>query len=151
MYRAPTSEKVKTELDPVGNGGLHAIEEEEAAEEDERDGTGGSQEEQAGSLAAAGDGPAKTVNDAGHRVEAVEPAPARGNQRGRVGDGRSEHPELDEERNDVADVAIERVERGKPQADAESGEKRQGQQRGEPERRERGADAVGEREDGQDH
>src|SRR6266404_3359932 len=151
MYRAPTRERAETELDPVGNGGLHAIEEEEAAEEDERDGAGGSQEEQAGSLAAAGDGPAKTVNDAGHGIEAVEPAPARGNQRGRVGDGRSEHPELHEERNDVAHVAVERVERGKPQADAESGEKRQGQQRGEPEGRERRANTVSEREDGKDH
>ena len=85
MYRAPTSEKVKTKLDAVGNGGLHAIEEEEAAEEDERDGAGGSQEEQTGSLAAAGDGPAKTVNDAGHGIEAVEPAPPRGNQRRQIG------------------------------------------------------------------
>ena len=151
MYRAPTSEKVKTKLDAVGNGGLHAIEEEEAAEEDERDGRGGSKQNEAGSLAAAGDGPAKTFDHAGHGIEAVEPAPARGNQRGRVGDGRSEHPELDEERNDVAHVAIERVERGKPQADTESGEEREGQQRGEPERGERGANAVGEREDGEDH
>src|SRR6266404_6058976 len=151
MYRAPTRERAETELDPVGNGGLHPVEEKQPAEQDERDSSGGSQEKQAGSLAAAGDGPAKTVNDAGHRVEAVEPAPACGNQRGRVRDGRSEHPELHEERNDVAHVAIERVERGKPQADAESGEEREEEQRGEPERGQRGANAVSERENGQDH
>src|SRR6266850_7938111 len=96
-------------LDSVGNGGLHAIEEEEAAEKDERDGGGGSEKEEAGSVAAAGDGPAETVNHAGHGVEAVEPAPALGDQRGRVGDGRGDFPELDEERDNVADVAIERV------------------------------------------
>src|SRR6266404_4606608 len=151
MYRAPTRERAETELDPISHRALHPVEEKQPAEQDERDSSGGSQEKQAGSLAAAGDGPAKTVNDAGHRVEAVEPAPARGNQRGRVGDGRSEHPELHEERNDVAHVAVERVERGKPQADAESGEKRDGQQRGEPEGRERGANTVSEREEGKDH
>src|SRR6266403_6002669 len=110
--RRPSSSGIRPErlsalgLDPVGNGGLHAIEEEEAAEEDEGYGGGGNQEEQAGSLAVAGDGPAKTVNDAGHRVEPVEPAPARRNQRRWVRDGRSKHPELGEERHDVADVAI---------------------------------------------
>src|SRR5712664_1550144 len=101
MYCAPTREKTVAGLDSVGNGGLHAIEEEEAAEDDEGDDGAGSKQEQAGGLAAAGDGPAEAVNDAGHGIEAVEPAPARGNERGRIGDGRSEHPELDEERNDV--------------------------------------------------
>src|SRR6266403_5145860 len=155
--RRPSSSGIRPErlsalgLDPVGNGGLHAIEEEEAAEEDEGNGGGGNQEEQAGSLAAAGDGPAKAVNDAGHGIEAVEPAPALGDEGGRVGDGRSKHPELGEERHDVADVAIKRVEGGKPQAHAQSGEKREEEQRGEPERRERGANAVSEREDGKDH
>src|SRR5882724_8337860 len=136
---------------PISHRALHPIKEEEPAEQDERDSSGGSQEKQAGSVAAAGDGPAKTVNDAGHGIEAVEPAPARGNQRGRVGDRRSEHPELHEERNDVAHVAVERVKRGKPQADAESGEEREEEQRGKPERGQRGTNAVSERENGQDH
>src|SRR5882672_10649447 len=138
-------------LNTVCNRGLHAVEEKEAAEKDESDGGGGSEKEEAGSVAAAGDGPAETVNHASHGVEAVKPAPALGDQRGWIGDGRGEHPELDEEGDDVADVAIERVERGKPEADAESGEEREGQQRGEPERGERGANAVGESEDGEDH
>src|SRR5258708_38318446 len=100
---------VRRSSHPVGNGGLHAIEEEEAAEDDEGDDGAGSEKEQAGGLAAAGDGPAEAVNDAGHGIEAVEPAPARRNERGRIGDGRSEQPELDEERNDVADDAIKGV------------------------------------------
>src|SRR6266851_2778183 len=108
------------ELDTVGNGGLHAIEEKEAAEEDESDDGGRSQKDEAGRLAAAGNGPAETVNDAGHGVEAVKPAPARRNKRGRISDGRGEHPELHEERNHIADVAIESIERGEPQAAAES-------------------------------
>src|SRR5207245_2672410 len=110
------------ELNTVGNGGLHAIEIEKAAKEDQGDGGGGSEKKQAGSVAAAGDGPAETVNDAGHGVEAVEPAPARGDERRGVGDGGGKHPELDEEGDDVADVAIQSVERGKPEADATSGE-----------------------------
>src|SRR6266403_527950 len=155
--RRPSSSGIRPErlsalgLDPVGNGGLHAIEEEEAAEEDEGDGGGGNQEQQAGSLPVAGDGPAKAVNHARHRVEPVEPPPPHGNQRRRIRDRRSEHPELHEERDDVAYIAIKRVEGGKPQAHAQSGEKREEEQRGEPERRKRGANAVSEREDGKDH
>ena len=63
-------------LDAIGNRGLHAIEEEEAAEDNEGDGESGGKKKKAGSLAAAGDGPAETFNDTGHRIEAVEPAPA---------------------------------------------------------------------------
>src|SRR5712692_4977876 len=98
-------------LNAVGNGGLHAIEKKEAAEDDEGDGESGNEKEKAGSLAAAGDGPAETINDASHGVEAVEPTPAGRNERGRIGDGRGKHPKLDEEGNDVADVAIKSVER----------------------------------------
>src|SRR5712692_7256285 len=138
-------------LDTVGNGGLHAIEIEKAAEEDQGNGGGGSEKKQAGSVAAAGDGPAETVNDAGHGIEAVEPAPARGDERGGVGDGGGKHPELDEERDDVADVAIKSVERGKPEADAKSGEEGQEKKNGEPKRSKRGENAVSETENGEDH
>src|SRR5690349_23550901 len=96
-------------LDSVGNGGLHAVEKEKAAEKDESDGAGGSEQEQAGCLAAAGDGPAEPVNNAGHGIEAVEPAPARGHKGRGVSDGRGEHPEGDDEGDDIAYVAIERV------------------------------------------
>src|SRR5216683_1442385 len=137
--------------DSVGNGGLHAIEKEEAAEEDESDDGGGSEKDEAGRLAAAGDGPAETVNDAGHGVEAVEPAPAQRNKRGRISDGRGEHPELHEEGNDVADVTIESVERGEPQADAQSGEDGEGQKSGEPQSGKSGADTVNGSENGEDH
>src|SRR2546422_6853277 len=147
----PRTVATEAVLDSVGNGGLHAIEEEEAAEDDEGDGESGSEKEKAGRLAAAGDGPAKTVNDAGHGIEAVEPAPARGNERGRIGDGRGEHPELDDEGNDVADVAIESVERGEPQADAEGGEYGEGQKGGQPKSGKGGAEAVRDSENGEDH
>src|SRR5262250_1760582 len=109
-------------LDAVGNGGLHAVEEENAAEEHERHSACGREQRQAGSLAAPRDGPAEAVNNAGHGIKAVEPAPASGNERGSVGDGRSKHPEGDDERDDVADVAVERVEGREPQADAKGGE-----------------------------
>src|SRR6266513_1920478 len=150
MYCAPTRGKTVARLNAVGNGGLHAIEEEEAAEDDECDDGAGSEQEQAGGVAAAGDGPAETVNDAGHGVEAVEPAPARRNERGRVGDGRGEHPERDEEGDDVFHVAIKSVECGEPQADAKSGEDGEKQKRGQPERGKSGADAVSDDEDCED-
>jgi hypothetical protein len=57
---------------------------------------------------------------------------------------------LDEEGHDVADVAIERVERGKPEADAESGEEREEQEDGEPESGERGENVVRETENRED-
>src|ERR1700745_3789512 len=82
QWSAPGLDAVPTgaELDPVGNGGLHAVKEEQAAGEDERDGKGGSEKKQARSVAAAGDGPAEAVDDAGHGVEAVEPAPVHGDE-----------------------------------------------------------------------
>jgi len=73
-------------------------------------------------VATAGERPAKTVNDAGHGIEAVDPAPTLRNERTGVGDRRSEHPELENERDNVFDVAIEGIERGEPEADAKSGE-----------------------------
>ena len=101
-------------------------------------------------MAATGDGPAETVNDAVHGVQAVKPAPARRNERGRVGDGRGEHPELDEEGDDVFHVAIKSVERGEPQADAKSGEDGEKQKRGQPESSKSGMDAVSDGKDGED-
>src|SRR5713101_3581978 len=145
LHSVPT----RSGLNAIGNGGLHAIEEKEAAEDYQGDDCGRRQQKQARCLPAAGDGPAETVNDPGHGVEAVEPAPARRNKRGRIGDGRGEHPELDEERNDVADVAIKRVERGEPQANPKSGEEGESQQRGQPQRGKTGADAVSDGENGE--
>src|SRR5229473_1442253 len=141
---------VKRSSHPVGNGGLHAIEEEKAAEDDEGDDGAGSEEEQAWGVAAAGDGPAETVNDAGHGVQSIEPAPPRRNERGRIGDGRREHPELHEEGDHVFHVAIKSVERGQPQSDAKSGEDGEKQKRGKPERGKSGADAVSDGKDGED-
>ncbi len=67
-------------LDAIGNGRLHAIEEEQAAEEDKRDGEGGSEKKQAGSVAVARDCPSEAVNDAGHGIEAIKPAPTLGHK-----------------------------------------------------------------------
>src|SRR6267143_6580109 len=136
---------------PIRNGALHAIEEEESAEDDERDDGAGSEKEQAGSLAPPRDRPPETVNDPRHGIEPVQPAPARRNERGRIGDGRSEHPELHEEGNHVFHVAIQRIERGQPQSDAKSGEHGEKQQRGQPERGKRGAHAVDDGKNGEDH
>ena len=130
------------ELDAIGNGGLHPIEEEEAAKEHHGDGGGGNEKKEAGSLAASGDGPAEAVNDARHGVEAVKPAPAQRNERRGIGDWRREHPELDEEGDHVADISIESVKRRHPEADAQSGEDREEKQHGKPECGERGFDAV---------
>src|SRR5207248_7624159 len=129
-------------VDAVSNGGLHAIEEENGAEKNEDYGGGGSEQQQAGGMSAAGDGPAEAVNDAGHGIEAVEPAPARGHEGRSIGHGRGKHPEGDDEGDDVANVAIKRVERGEPEADAESREEREKKENGKPERRERGENPI---------
>src|SRR5260221_4338770 len=109
-------------LNAIGNGALHALEEDEAAEEGDEDCGAGNEEAGGGSVSVAGKRPAKTVNDAVHGIEAVEPAPTLRNERTGIGDGRSEHPELKKERDDVFDVAIEGIEGGEPEADAKSGE-----------------------------
>src|SRR5215472_5476308 len=114
----------ESELDTIGNGSLHPIEEKETAQKHEQDGGGGNQKDKARRLAVARNGPAEAVNDSSHGIEAVEPAPARGNERRGVGDGRGEHPELGKKRHNVADVTIKSVKRGKPEADAESREER---------------------------
>src|SRR5215472_16490628 len=147
----PGAAKKPQELNAVGNGGLHAIEEEDAAEKNENDGGCGNEQQWAGGLPASRDGPAEAVNNAGHGIEVIEPAPARGYKRGSVGHGRSEHPERNHERDDVANVAIERVERGEPQADAESREEREQEKDKKPEGRECWKNVVGQDENGKHH
>ncbi len=74
---APRKPNIKKELDAVGNGALHALEEEQTAKEDEQDGSGAGEELRAGGLAVAGEGPAEAFDYSGHRVEAVEPTVTR--------------------------------------------------------------------------
>ena len=153
MPRMPSSRGMRpesrgTELDAVRNGGLHAIEEEKAAEKNERDGESRSEQQQAGGLAAASDGPAEAVNDTSHGIEAIEPTPGIRDERRRICHRRGEHPELNDKRDDISDVAIESVERGEPQADAKSGEEREEQKHGQPESCKRGEDAVRKTENG---
>src|SRR5262249_32026661 len=86
--------------------------------------------------------PAEAVNHASHGIEAVEPTPTFGDERRGIGDWRSEHPELDEKGSDVLDVAIEGVESGKPEADAESSGDCEKDKERKPEGGERGVNAV---------
>ena len=136
-----------TALDAVGNLRLHAVEEEEAGDEDDGDGGSRSGEREPGRLAVSGDGPAEAVDDAGHGIESIKPAPANGNESGWIGDGGGEHPELDEEGNDVFDVAIESVERGKPEANAKGGGNGEKKKKGKPEHGDGGTKAVDGRDD----
>ena len=97
-----------------------------------------------------GEGPAETVDDACHGIEAVEPAPALRHEGRGIGDGRGEHPELDEEGSDVFNVAIESVERGEPEADAESRGDGQYHEKRKPDSGDGGSHAVVDEEDDQD-
>ena len=97
----------------------------------------------AAGVAVPGEGPAEAVNDAGHGIQAVEPALALRDHGAGIVDGGSKRPELDEERDEIADVAIERVQSGKPQADAEDSENgEQQEERDETEWSQRGLNAV---------
>ena len=86
----------------------------------------------------------------GHRVEAVDRAPALGDERRRIGHRRGEHPELNDERHDVADVAVPHVQRGQPDADAGRGERARAAERRQPDDRGAGHDAVPRHEPDQD-
>ena len=85
-------------------------------------------------MLAAKDRPAETVDDADHGVEGIEESPFFRNDAARKADRRDIEAKLDDEGNDVAEVAVFDVERGKPEAEAEGGakgeheKKRQGKQ-----------------------
>lgn len=64
---------------------LHPIEEKEAAEKHEEDG-GGNQKDKARRLAAAGNGPAETVDYACHRIQSIKPTPPIRHERAGIGD-----------------------------------------------------------------
>src|SRR5580704_16520209 len=82
--------------------------------------------------------PTKSLDYARHRVQAIQPAPFLRYERTRVNYRRGEHPELYHERNDVTDIAIDRIKRRKPQTHAQRGQKGQQKKRWEPQYRSRG-------------
>src|SRR5258708_40310599 len=69
---------------------LHPVEKEESAENDEGDGESRNHQQQPSGLAAPGDGPAESVNDARHGVESVQPPPPLRHERARIGHRRRE-------------------------------------------------------------
>lgn len=72
-----------------------------------------------GRVAPACQRPAETLNRSGHGVQSVQPSPAHWNETARVGNRRSEHPKLYEERHNISNVAIHGVQGGKPKADTQ--------------------------------
>jgi lipopolysaccharide transport system ATP-binding protein len=64
--------------------------------------------------------PTEAFNDACHRVQPVKPLPALWDEAAGVGDGRGEHPKLDEEGDGIANIPIDGVEGGKPKTDPKS-------------------------------
>src|SRR5882762_3733352 len=101
-------------LDHVRYGRLHSVEVNQSAKEHHEHHTSGCQEHQVGWPSLPGKRPSETLDDAGHGVQSIKPAPARRNERSRIGDGGGKHPKLDDEGDDVADVAIKSVERREP-------------------------------------
>ena len=77
---------------------------------------------------AAEQAPAKSVDDADHRIEGIKQAPLLRDDAGAEADRRHIETELHDERNDVAEIAILDVERGDPQADPEAGHERDGRE-----------------------
>src|SRR5216683_7140703 len=127
---------------PIGNGGLHAIEEKQPPDHHERDGRAGSQQQQAGSLPPPGDRPPETVNHPSHRVQPVQPPPARRNDSGGIDDGTGEQPELHEERSHIPHIPVQSIQRRQPQSHAQRGKEGERQQRRQPQRRQRRPDPV---------
>src|SRR5882672_4196393 len=120
-----TGRGVPLASNPVCNRSLHPLEENQSCKKDHEDRCRGNEQAAGGSVAMAGKRPAKPVDHARHRVQSVQPTPALRNERTGIRDGRSKHPELQKERHDVTHVSIERIERGKPEPDAERRENRE--------------------------
>ena len=72
--------------------------------------------------------PAKSVDDADHRIEGISKTPLLRNDAGAEADRRHIEAELHDERNDVAKIAILDVERRDPHADTEAGHERDGRE-----------------------
>ena len=78
------------------------------------DNPNGYEQQTAGRLTVAGQSPAKSFNHSSHRIQTEEPQPALRNKAARIGYRRSKHPNLNQERNHITNVAINRVQRRKP-------------------------------------
>ena len=65
------------------------------------------------------EGGAEAFDQPGHGIEVEQPAPVCRHQARRIDDGRREHPELDHEGDDVAEIAIGDGQRRQEGADAE--------------------------------
>ena len=73
----------------------------------------------------AGNGPTKTVDDTNHRIERVEQAPFFGNNRAAETDRRNVKPELDDEGNNIAKIAVFYVQGRQPDTGAGGSEQRE--------------------------
>src|SRR5229473_467397 len=127
---------------PIRDGRLHAIEEKQPPDHHERDGRARSQQQQAGSLPPPGDRPPETVNHPSHRVQPVQPPPARRNDSGGIDDGTGEQPELHQERSHIPHIPVQSIQRRKPQSHTQRRKERERQQRRQPQRRQRRPDPV---------
>ena len=83
-----------------------------------------------GWLAVSGKRPAEALNDSGHGIEPVQPAPALRNQAAGICHGRGKQPELYQERDHVAHVTVNGIQGGEPQSNAQRGQNRQQQEAG---------------------
>ena len=94
------------------------------AEPQKKSGNGDAQREtrQIELALAAEDAPAEAVDDADHRIEGIEQPPLLRDDARAEADGRDIEPELHDERNDIAEIAVLDVERGDPQSRPDAGD-----------------------------
>ena len=119
-------------LDHIRHGALDGVVVHQSAEDQQDDGSRRSSEQDAWRLALPGECPTETLDDTRHRVQPVKPTPFSGHQRTRIGHRRGKHPKLHQERHDVADIPVQRIQGGKPQAHAESRQNGKKQKCGQP-------------------
>src|SRR6266567_3267536 len=147
--RGGTPSQSRSASDSVRHRPFHPVEEKEPAEKDHNHGNRRNEQDEPRRLAPAGDGPPETINHPRHRIQSIQPPPPLRNQRAWIRHRRREHPELDGERNYVAHISIQRVQRGHPQADAKRRKQSEKQKDWKPEGGKRGEDAVSESENGE--
>src|SRR6266851_5636916 len=147
--RGGTPSQFRSASDPIRHRPFHPIEEKEPSEKDHNHSNGRNEQDEPRRLAPACDGPPETINHSRHRIQSIQPPPPLRNQRARIRHRRREHPELGGERNHVAHISIQRVQRGHPQADAKRRKQGEKQKNWKPESGKRREDAVSESKNGE--
>src|SRR5579871_2031181 len=127
---------------PVRHRSFHPLEEHHPAKKDQQHRRGRRQQARRRRPSVSRQRPPEPVNHPRHRIQPVQPPPPLRHQRTRIRHRRSEHPELQQKWDYVLHIAIQRVQRGKPQPHAQRRQNRQQQKKRQQRKRNRRPHSV---------